>query len=78
MECLNKLSAASPVQWVLLFLGLMVVQDTVTLFINHRLFATSELCTNIDQRLAGGRFAEEHCYEHEQYAYNGFSIRHCK
>ena len=67
-----------PMQWVFIFFGLMILQDTVTLFINHRLFAASSLCTDINQRLSGGKFAEDHCYEHEQYAYNGFSIRHCK
>lgn len=65
-------------QYILILVGLMIIQDTVNLFIQHQQFAQTQLCTDFVQRLAGGRFAEEHCLLHESYASAMFSIRTCK
>lgn len=65
-------------QYILILVGLMIIQDTVNLFIQHQQFAQTQLCTDLVQRLAGGRFAEEHCLLHESYARAMFSIQTCK
>ena len=64
-------------QFILVLVGLMIVQDTVNLFIQHQQFAQTQLCTDFDQRLAGGFFAEKHCLFHESYAHAFFSIKTC-
>jgi hypothetical protein len=64
-------------QYILILVGLMVIQDTVNLFLQHQKFAQTQLCTDFDQRQSGGRFAEEHCLHHESYARAMFSIRTC-
>jgi len=60
------------------FLLLMILQDTVNVFLDHMSFTNTQLCTDYNQRVAGGPYAEEHCSHHETYTKAVFSLRTCK
>lgn len=74
----TTMDTTSAFKWVLLFGAIVAVQDVILLFWHHHAFASSELCRNTAHRIAAGMFADMHCDEHEQIAYNWFSLRLCK
>ena len=57
--------AMTPLGCISLILALVVIQDTVSLFMEHRKFTLTSLCTDYDLRSEGGKYAHEHCAEHE-------------
>lgn len=59
---------------MLLFGVLMVVQDTIHLFIEHLKFAQLDLCRDATLRESGGKYADIHCDEHEAIVRNAYSI----
>ena len=55
-------------------LVLTLIQDTLSLYFAHATFSRLALCTDPQERLSGGPYAEEHCAHHEHFVQNPLRI----
>jgi hypothetical protein len=51
--------------WGVISITVILIQGGFHRYMEHRTFSELDLCTNLEQRRAGGMFARLHCHEHE-------------
>jgi len=56
-------------------IGIMFLQETVSLYLDHYWFAKSNLCSSLENIKAAGKFAAGYCAEHSRVAEGSFNLQ---